>query len=205
MDAEIAKLMLENLIDRIERNPRTGKRFLNGAISDREFEAIGFALAIAAGDASPITPAGAVPVTELETPRPAEPIARPKEVELNLTSLERDEPEDQDVTLCLDFGTAMSKAFATKGSDDNLIALPLGRTAGEPNMVFPVSSTLFISRSGRIHFGYEAIKESLNELDAGRRRFELSEAAYKPGRFRPSREPIRRQGHQPDPVRVHQG
>ncbi|MDE0382794.1 MAG: hypothetical protein OXI22_02830 [Defluviicoccus sp.] len=64
MDTEIAKLMLENLFDRIELNPQTGKRFLQGAISEREFEAIGFALSMVGGDPSPITPAGAVPVIE---------------------------------------------------------------------------------------------------------------------------------------------
>jgi hypothetical protein len=135
------------------------------------------------GDAAPITPAGAVPVTEPGSSKHQEPIVRPKEAKLNLASLERNEPEHRDVTLCLDFGTAMSKAFATKGSDDNLLGLPLGRRAGEPNMVFPVSSALFISRNGRVHFGYEAIRESLKELEFGRRRFDSPKQHMSRGDF----------------------
>lgn len=183
MNAEIAKIMIENLIDRIEVNPQTGKRFLKGAISDREFEAIGFALALVGGDPVPITPAGAVPVGEPEEVNIGQLIVRPIEVELNLASLKIDEPDNQSVTLCLDFGTAMSKAFATMGSDDQLLGLPLGRRSGEPHMLFPVSSTLFFDRKGKIYFGYEAIKESLNEPDQGRLRFDSPKQHMSRGDF----------------------
>ena len=104
-------------------------------------------------------------------------------ITLNLKSLDRKEPEDSHITLCLDFGTAMSKASATNVDHDQLITLPLGRIAGEPNTVFPVSSTLFITRNGRVYFGYDAIKESLNEVDSGRLRFDSPKQHMSRGDF----------------------
>src|SRR3546814_10493958 len=50
-------------------------------------------------------------------------------------------------------------------------------------MVFPVSSTLFISRGGKVHFGFEAIKESLNELESGRLRFDSPKQHMSRGDF----------------------
>jgi molecular chaperone HscA len=50
-------------------------------------------------------------------------------------------------------------------------------------MVFPVSSTLFISRNGRVHFGHEAIKESLNDVGYGRLRFDSPKQHMSRGDF----------------------
>lgn len=183
MDAEIAKLMLENLYDRIERNPETGKRILSGAISDREFEAIGFALAMVGGNPAPITPAGAIPVPDIKETKTAEPVVKPSKVKLNLNSLKKAKPQDSHVILCLDFGTAMSKASATYGSDEDLMTLPLGQRAGEPGVIFPVSSTLFFTRGGKVYFGHQAIRESLNEPESGRIRFDSPKQHMSRGDF----------------------
>lgn len=188
MDTKTAKLMLENLIDRIERNTKTGKRYLGGAISDREFEAIEFALTMMDDDSIPITPIHPVSPARQDVPKPEETKAEPKEVGLNLASLEHDKPDDDGVKLCLDFGTAMSKAFARKESDDDLLGddllgLPLGRRAKEDNMFFPVSSDLYIDRDNKIYFGPDAIKKSLSGRHSGRLRFASPKQHMSRGNF----------------------
>lgn len=82
-------------------------------------------------------------------------------------ALRRNTPADQDVMLCLDFGTAMSKAFASRtvnAGDFKLIELALGRQAGEPGSVYPVTSAAWISEDGRVFVGEEAVAESLNPV-----------------------------------------
>ena len=172
MDAKIARLMLENLVDRVEKNPETGKWHLGGTISDREFKAIKFALTMMDDDPTPSPSVSPAPLVEQGIPKPGETIAKPREVDLNLASLERDRPSDDYVKLCLDFGTAMSKAFATRESDDDLLPLPLGKRAKEPSMIFPVSSTLYIGRDNKIYFGHEANAKSLSDQHSGRLRFD---------------------------------
>ena len=183
MDTKIARLMLENLVDRIERNPKTGKRHLGGAISDREFEAIEFALTMMEDDPTLGTSVSPALLVEQGTSKSGKTIAKPREVDLNLASLERDKPSDDYVKLCLDFGTAMSKAFATRESDDDLLSLPLGRRGKEPNMIFPVSSTLYIGRDDKIYFGSEAITKSLSDQHSGRLRFDSPKQHMSRGDF----------------------
>lgn len=172
MDAKIARLMLENLVDRVERNPETGRRYIGGAISDREFEAIAFALAMIDDDTTSVIPTDHVSLAGQSIAKPEGVVVKPKEVNLNLASLERDRPDDKYVKLCLDFGTAMSKAFATRDLDDELLPLSIGERAKEPSMEFPVSSTLYIGRNAKIYFGCEAISKSMSEQSPGRLRYD---------------------------------
>src|SRR5262245_16334495 len=69
--------------------------------------------------------------------------------------------------LCLDFGTAMCKAVATKGASEDVILLSLGQRAKDPSAAnrFMLPSSIFISRRGHIYFGHEAISESLRQDD----------------------------------------
>ncbi len=183
MDAKIARLMLENLVDRIERNPKTGKRYIGGAISDREFEAIAYALATMDDGATSIMPTNHVPLTERSIAGSEEVVVKPKGASLNLASLERDKPDDESVKLCLDFGTAMSKASATRDWGDGLLLLPIGQRAKEPHMKFPVSSTLYIGRDAKIYFGHEAIGKSLSEQNPGQLRYDSLKQDLSQGYF----------------------
>lgn len=68
------------------------------------------------------------------------------------------QPYTGPVHLCLDFGTAMSKAFAWNKVSDEPMPLRIGRAAGEPgSSPYALNSTIFISREGRVFFGQTAV------------------------------------------------
>lgn len=166
MEIHESRLLLRNLIDRIELKPETGKRFLDGVISDAEFDAIRQALAIMEGD-SDAAAAGTEPgAKQDDSEKEQETSVQLDKVTLNLSSLDYADPQDDNAILCLDFGTAMSKACLTTGSDEDPQVVSLGEQAKEPNKKFPVSSTLFIDHEGKIYFGYEAIRR--DEIESQR-------------------------------------
>ncbi len=80
-------------------------------------------------------------------------------------------PNEDELRICLDFGTAMSKAWASRYSDDSTIPLVLGRAAGEGNEL-AVPSSIFISQSGKIFFGRQAEIQHRKEIGNRRRRFD---------------------------------
>lgn len=181
MNPNTAKIILENLLDRVENNPQTGKKTLPGIISDREYEAISFAANVLR-KTSPDENYEGQSVSTIDGNSIG------SRMQLELKSLDYNEPENPNVILCIDFGTAMSKAVVTKDADDEILPLPLGRNSGEPSLIFPMSSTLFISRAGRIYFGYSAIRESLAEeskegrsREGGRSRFDSSKQRLSQG------------------------
>jgi molecular chaperone HscA len=168
MDNSTALAFLANLVEHIERDAITGKLKLDGVISEREYEALGFALELLGGSFDPeprLDPRRAPPAV-LE-PEPAE-----KDIPLNLDSIALEGPEDAEVLLCLDFGTAMSKAFATESTDDQLLDLPIGKQAGQTEPLYSLVSSIFITNSGRILFGHRAIGESTHTDSGTRRRFD---------------------------------
>ena len=60
--------------------------------------------------------------------------------------------------LCLDFGTAMSKAFAWNRDSDAPVPLKTGIAAGEPSSSpYALNSAIFISRDERVYFGQKAV------------------------------------------------
>ena len=132
------QLLLENLLDRIELDAVSGKWRL-GTISSKEKLAIELALkavsgaaesaivSIAQSESDAATETAPVPETKAIAPETQAP-EPPPQVALNIRSLEITETENPEIILCLDFGTAMSKAFAMKG--DTPIELALGKRAG---------------------------------------------------------------------------
>ena len=168
MDKDKAVLLFESLLDRIERNDETGKYRLEGAISAQEWEALEF-IAKEMGlnfsvDSSP----------QQQSRSPSETRDNPEaqEYPLSLKSLEVSEPQNSDILMGLDFGTAMSKASATRGADETLLDLALGVRAGHNDAVYPVASSIFIHNDGTVFFGPQAINQSLTASQSGRRRFD---------------------------------
>lgn len=95
-------------------------------------------------------------------------LAKPEPVILNEESLLTDgTPED--LLVCLDFGTAMSKAFAVRLPDD-YIELALGKAAGRTGYTVP--SSIFIEESGISRFGFDAIEVSENYSNTDRQRLD---------------------------------
>ena len=68
------------------------------------------------------------------------------------------EPYTGPIHLCLDFGTAMSKAFAWDKDADMPMPLRIGHAAGEPaSSPYALNSSIFINRDGRVFFGQTAV------------------------------------------------
>lgn len=168
MEKSTALEFLENLIERIERDPKTGKLNLDGLLTEKEYQALGAALESLGGMFDPLPKVNAIKQDHLH-----ETIHIPAiETSLNLDSLSCSEPEEPKILLCLDFGTAMSKAFATEESDDNLISLPIGKQAGQTFPIFSLASSIFITDSGYILFGQQAVTESTHTDSSNRKRFD---------------------------------
>lgn len=179
MDKNTAAYLLESLIERIEVDQL-------GTVSKAERQALHFALVSLRGqELLPITEAApAVAITQdgtqelLDVPSPPKAVLRDDttasvvtlpEVDVDISSLERDEPSDPNVLICLDFGTAMSKAFATYADSEHL-DLELGKAAGRSGYTLP--SSIFIGNDERVYFGYEAIGKSQELVDSGRKRLD---------------------------------
>ena len=72
------------------------------------------------------------------------------------------EPYTGPIHLCLDFGTAMSKAFAWDKDADTPMPLRIGRAAGEPaSSPYALNSSIFINRVGRVFFGQTAVNRAV--------------------------------------------
>ena len=64
--------------------------------------------------------------------------------------------------MCLDFGTAMSKAWASRCEDGDTIPLVLRSSSGRRELAVP--SSIFISSSGQIYFGADAERQNQEEI-----------------------------------------
>lgn len=189
MDKMTAVLLLENLLDRVELDSSTGKWRL-GTLSSKEKSALEFAVTSLGGgvEVTPPVATNPPPVIIIEPPivptqtsvevQPVAEISQGSSVVLDIRSLERTSADNLGVTLCLDFGTAMSKAFAMQG-DDRPIELALGVRAGGSG--YPVDSTLFIADDGLIVFGPQAVARGALAAESGRVRFDSPKARLSMG------------------------
>lgn len=115
------------------------------------------------------------PQPEIHEEQEFEPAPEPEpEVELNLDSLKFNAPQNSNIRLCLDFGTAMSKAFATDIEGNEVVEglkIKLGHrgSGGTSKHIYPVPSSLWICDDGKIYLGEEAIARSLHADPSGSR------------------------------------
>lgn len=165
-----ALAFVENLIERFERDTTNGKLKLNGVISEREYQALQFTVKILNDLSEPALPKLVLKeIASLDTIN-IKPVFTP--ILPNLNSIGIDQPESPDILLCLDFGTAMSKAFATDKTDDNLVDLKIGSEAGQSEPIYSLISSIFITDSGRILFGHRAVSESTRADAINRKRLD---------------------------------
>ena len=190
MDNKTAAILIESLMERIERDQTIG------SVSSLERKALLLALAALQGDHASeaqlaiqaVPPIPGMPATadvvdtasptasgpaatassEAKATEPAQTASLP-DIALALTAIERAEVTDPEVLLCLDFGTAMSKAFATV-FPDKYLDLELGTEAGRDGYTLP--SSVFIGDDGKAYFGFEAIEMSQDLVDSGRERLD---------------------------------
>lgn len=174
MDNKTAAILLASMLERIERDQTLG------SVSSLERQAMLLALQALGYEDTPATlatqnagsPNGAntdaKSATHADTATPPVVPALPK-VKLVLDSLKIGSPSDEAVLMCLDFGTAMSKAFASVLPEEYL-DLELGAAAGRQGYALP--SSVFIGDDGKAYFGYEAIDLSQDLVESGRERLD---------------------------------
>lgn len=157
MDSKIASFLLKSLLERIDRNQI-------GVVSQHERHAL-----VAALKALQTMPDADPSATFVDIPPPSAAIPPPlPDVTLVLDAIQTKEPVQPGLLMCLDFGTAMSKAFAAEG--DAYVDLALGQASGHSGYVLP--SSVFIGEDGTAYFGQEAIDRSDILLNAGRARLD---------------------------------
>lgn len=175
MEIKNAKLLIESMLERIETDGVSGKSKL-GVISSKEIMALECLLVSLEGELieKPGPTTGGTKVikhnTEVKTDLPIiDETKSLKDIELNLNSLKLSDPQNPEVIMCLDFGTAMSKAFAIENGS-HPIELALGKRAGKGQ--YPVDSSLFISDDGILYFGPQAVELGTAAAAVGRKRFD---------------------------------
>ena len=195
MELQTAEIILQNFLDRIELDGSTGQKRLPGVVTELEISSLELALdrikspnievfdneadkAELKSDTDSSTaevifdetfelPELDVTQPPLRTEIKLEVIPQRPDISLNLKSLEYDNPRNPETFLCIDFGTAMSKACMVTYDDgyEELLPLPLGNEAGENDYFFPITSSVYISLDGRLYFGQNAIAKSLDESE----------------------------------------
>ena len=178
------KLLLENLLDRLDADAESQHPQFRGIVSDRERQALRSLLTEpAAGPQSP-DPQPKPPPRPVEEPTP-EPADQPIETsgesgpdtsfKLNTEALRYQASPAPNWTLCLDFGTAKSKAFAATDDEEEpeLLPLPIGKADGDlDGYVHEVSSSVWIDDDGLLFLGSEAVKRGLDYGDSTRQRLD---------------------------------
>lgn len=221
MNISEARLLIESLLDRIEQDPTSGK-FKLGTISSKEKHALEMLLGASPAEAAT---AGINPSSEpvekplvshapsqAEVPQVTPPASNaPGENEaaavpvvvLNLNALEKTQADDPNVTVCLDFGTAMSKAFAIEGYSKP-VELALGQRAGASG--YPVESSLFISEDALLYFGPQAVQLGNDAAALGRSRFDSPKSRLSMGQqLDINRAPIKKEINPIDSTPVTEG
>lgn len=182
MDKNIATILLASLIE------RAGREQAIGIMSSLEQQALQVAYQALVSGSDHLANSVATEESPFSTLTPVNDATPPLQVEvasteslvtstaavepivkLVLDAIGRDNPSDPGVLMCLDFGTAMSKAFASVAPDDYL-DLELGSAAGRSGYTLP--SSVFIGDDGKAYFGFEAIELSQDLVGSGRERLD---------------------------------
>ena len=165
MKREEAKAIVRSLVGRLIQDG-TAFQLPGGRISEDEVTALKYF-----GDDSPAhTNSESFEDKEIQT----------QSIPINRNAFDAVGPLEEEIRLCLDFGTAMSKAWAGRREDEEPIPLMVGQMAGTTNHLV-VPSSVYISQSGRIYFGASAETQHRQEIEKGRQCFDnlkqmLSEA-----------------------------
>lgn len=179
MTRETALALLASLLERLDSDAGSESPRLSRYVSASETEALRFFLSDLGAGVAPHEP----PIKAAEEKGQAESAARvgipsslpsilppsPTAYAINEKAFSILNPSDADLVLCLDFGTAKSKAFAgTAGDDFKLLELGLGQRDGDlDGAIYAVSSSVWIDDDGLMFAGSEAVKRSMYYVDKG--------------------------------------
>ena len=177
MDSTSARIIIANLRERIEVGT-DGKYRLAGLITPKELEALDHFIS---GDSSSpaivLTPQVGAAQPEVEQAPPsidgAVPLPGPV-VQLNLTTLSLEEGSSNH-RVCLDFGTAMSKATFVRDDDEleDIQVLKLGVPGDQENIdEYMLVSSVLIDTDGLLWFGQKAVSQSENIINGDHARMD---------------------------------
>jgi hypothetical protein len=159
MDRHKVSILLENLRQRIERNS-SGDLELKGKLTEHELEALSFAVNFLTGN----TKTSAPPPTS-GNDRSTNKDTSETTIPLDLSVLDLAPAPGNDL-LCLDFGTALSKAAIGHISDDieDIQVLNIGIPGDqEEENETKLESAIYIDNGGVIWFGHNATKKAQEE------------------------------------------
>ena len=173
MDNTTAETLLTSLLERLEADARSKPSRFEGLVSASERAALRIMVENWSRErndstsAPEETPAAANQTTTSETVL----AAQEDEVRVDKTVLSFNVSPEPEWVLCLDFGTAKSKAFAATDSEEpRLLDLPLGKMDGAlDNSVYAVSSSVWIDDKGLVFAGAEAVRRGMNWVHSGTR------------------------------------
>ena len=187
LDKSTAVVLLESLTQRISRDLKVDAL---SSVSSVELAALQIALSALrnvdegaphVGDqrvtppttlaaTTTVTDAATTVTTTLDNTNPG------LKVQVDFNSLDPKDDLDPNILMCLDFGTAMSKAFATVPtgiySELEYLDLDLGMMGGGKQGSYTLPSSVFINNKGLVFFGKEALDQSRNLADSGRERLD---------------------------------
>jgi molecular chaperone HscA len=167
MDRSKTVTLLRSLLDRLDADARCERPLFGGVVSGDEREAMRLALSELDPDAQLTAAASAAPR-----------VKHSYTVKLDDSAFARNTPTDPDYVLCIDFGTAKSKAFASSIDEvePELLELALGKREGAPDgSVYPVSSSVWVEDDGLMFAGSEAVRRGVlrgQSGDGSRRRLD---------------------------------
>lgn len=191
-----AKILLKNLLNRVETQ-EDGSKQLTGVLTADELDALFLALTLLEGSQQPAVQQQYIPVSAAASKQPEipsipvvcaekdqsdeegnnsvepQPATLDPRVDLDLGSLSLPSPPT-DVRLCLDFGTAMSKATLVEDNDSveseaiHVLQLGVPGDQEEINEVMLISS-VYIDNEGSLWFGKAAVDLSMVEGGDGSR------------------------------------
>jgi hypothetical protein len=188
MDLVAAQTLIRSLVERLEADARAETPRLTGLVSSSELAALRVALDLVSKsgtsglsdvDQSPssVVNEGRAAVLEVAQTHGGQSggivnvdssNVRVTQA-LNEAAFARSSPEDQHVTLCIDFGTAKSKAFAASDEEEpQLFELGLGKRDGDVDgSVYAVSSSIWIDENGLMFVGSRAVQHGRDAANRG--------------------------------------
>lgn len=193
MDLMKAKFLLENLLDRVE-TVEDGSKQLSGKLTNYELQALQIALTLFDSHnpqvAPTITPVASPQISDLadfkssvvnvvdevkeliSPPTDSHAVNNAIAVELDISVFDLPKPPIN-TRLCLDFGTAMSKAALVEDDDDEfeeIMVLELG-IPGDQEEISEVMlvSSVFIDDDGLLWFGQSAVEVAKDQPEDSNR------------------------------------
>jgi hypothetical protein len=175
MEVSKASILISNLLERIVVDS-SGAMSLPGILTANEHKALQFAIVKLGGPAADPYLTGVAPPSAAASPalapmRQSDGVELPAVLARELDFSVLKEPPVSDMRLCLDFGTAMSKAtLVLDGQDEEICVLELGKPGDQEEIsnVMLISS-VYIDNAGLIWFGKNAVDRSLIEGEDGSR------------------------------------